>query len=74
MKAARATSAMPSASRPGFRAPTEVAALAFLTMDLTPPECALAQVEGWILGVRNTRRPLTLACCDGVATGAVSLN
>jgi hypothetical protein len=37
------------------------------------PECALAQVEGWILGVRNSR-PLSLACCDSVATGAVSLN
>jgi hypothetical protein len=45
----------------------------FLKPDLSPAERAVAQVEGWILGVRNTR-PLSPACCDGVATGAVSLN
>lgn len=33
---------------------------AFLKTDLTPPECALAQVEGWILGVRISRRSRSL--------------
>ena len=55
------------------RAARDSSLAAFFKPDLTPPECAVAQVEGWILGVRNSR-PLSLACCDGVATGAVSLS
>ena len=63
----------PSASQRDFHAPTDSSLAAFLKPDLTPPERAVVQVEGWILGMRNTRS-LSPACCDGVATGAVSLN
>lgn len=52
MEIARATSMTPTASPPGCRGADRDGSLAaFLKPELTPPERALAKVEGWILGV-----------------------
>jgi hypothetical protein len=52
VRAARPISTTPTASRPGFcRADHDGSLSTFLKPDLTPPECGVAQVEGWILGV-----------------------
>jgi len=45
------TSTMPTASLAGSLADQDGSLAAFLNPDLTPPERAVAQVEGWILGV-----------------------
>jgi hypothetical protein len=52
VRAARAISTMPTASRAGlYRADQDDSLGAFLKPELTPPERAVAQIEGWILGV-----------------------